>query len=179
MLMIPIPCDSDLPSRPPRCCSHHGDPRRERRVQLPGGLSRRHPGAVRVAVGEEGRRNGTTAHTPLLQYNAAHLPCVCFCSVKVGSSPRRALQTVKYMLTLCRLRHLVLSRGSGNAWAPRAGGLPRRPRPARALRTHLCISASSAYCLVYYRARRPTDRATRHHSDKGLQSESERAADPR
>lgn len=37
-------------------------------------------------VGETVRR--PTLHS--LQYNAAHLPCVYFCSIEDGSSPRRA-----------------------------------------------------------------------------------------
>lgn len=149
---------SNLSPRPSRCCAYHGNSRWKRRVQLPSGLSGRHPGAVRLAVGEEGRRNGTTAHTLLLQYNAAHLPCVCFCSVEDDSSARRAPQNVKYISCLCRQRHLVLSRASGIARAPRAGDFAPLPSPrARPSHAFLCISASSAYIAsCTYRARHTT-----------------------
>lgn len=167
-------CSSNLPPRSPRCSPHHSNPGRKRCVQLPGGLPRGHPRAVRLAVGEEGRRNGTTANTPLLQYNAAHLSCVCFCSVKVGSSPRRAPQNVKYISCLCRLDTsycpvLVVAGAAGRGSAPPP---PPRDTPAHAF----YVNASSAYRLLLDSS--PTDRTT-NHSDKGLQSESERAADPR
>lgn len=143
---------SNLPPRPPRCRAHHGHPGRERRVQLPGGLPRRHPGAVRVAVGEEGRRNGTTVHTPLLQYNAAHLPCVCFCLVEDGSSPRRARRCKVY----CALsqRHgpccpvLVVTGAAGPALRPTAL-VPRAPF-ARLLCIFCLLKLRTASCTTAF-----------------------------
>lgn len=127
-----VHCCSNLPPGSSRCCAHHGNPRRERRVQLPGGLPWRHPRAVRLAVGEEGRRNGTTVHTPLLQYNAAQFR-VCFCSVEDGSSPRRARTCKVYVdVSASALRLSAptprIVRASGNG----RRGPGRRPRPARA-----------------------------------------------
>lgn len=141
---------SNLPPRPSRCGAHHGDPRRERRVQLPSGLSGRHPGAVRLAVGEEGRRNGTTAHTPLLQYNAAHLPCVCFCSVEDGPSARRAPQNVKYIsccvgndTSYCPV--LVVTRGRRGPGAPPLPSPRARPPHAFCVSLPLLRIASCTY----------------------------------
>lgn len=46
-----------------RCRSHHSHPGRVGGVQLPGGVPGRSPGAVCVAVGEEGRRHGRLSLT--------------------------------------------------------------------------------------------------------------------